>query len=58
MRVDYTQDIPLTGHAKLKGNTILDFSFLIVFFKENVFPPMTGVDPVPKLQGPAVTTLD
>lgn len=26
--------------------------------KENVFPPSTGVDPIPKLQGPAAETLD
>lgn len=45
----------LTGQAKLKGKTILDLSFLL---KEKVFPPRTGVDPIPKLQGPAAETLD
>lgn len=49
---------PLTGQAKLKGKTILDLSFLTGLLKENVFPPRTGVDPIPKLQGPAAETLD
>lgn len=48
----------LTGQAKLKGKVILDLSFLTEVFKENVFPPRTGVDPIPKLQGPAAETLD
>ena len=48
----------LTGQAKLNGKTILDLSFLAVLFKENVFPPNTGVDPAPKLHGPAADTLD
>lgn len=47
----------LTGHAKLKGKTILDFS-LRVPLVENLFPPRTGVDPVPKLQAPAAETRD
>lgn len=49
---------PLTGQAKLKGKTILDLSFLTELLKEKVFPPRTGVDPIPKLQGPAAETLD
>ena len=48
----------LTGQAKLKGKTIRDLSFLTELLKEKVFPPRTGVDPVPKLQGPAAETLD
>lgn len=47
----------LTGQAKLKGKTILDFS-LRVPLVENLFPPRTGVDPVPKLQAPAAETRD
>lgn len=47
----------LTGHAKLKGKTILDFS-LCVPLVENLFPPRTGVVPVPKLQAPAAETRD
>jgi len=47
----------LTGHAKLKGKTILDFSLLVPLV-ENLFPPRTGVDPVPKLQVPAAETRD
>lgn len=50
--------LQLTGQAKLKGKVILDLSFLTELFKENVFPPRTGVDPIPKLQGPAAETLD
>ncbi len=50
--------LQLTGQAKLKGKTILDLSFLTELLKEKVFPPRTGVDPIPKLQGPAAETLD
>lgn len=50
--------LQLTGQAKLKGKTIRDLSFLTELLKENVFPPRTGVDPIPKLQGPAAETLD
>lgn len=45
----------LTGHAKLNGNTILALS-LLALCKEKVFPPSTGVEAVPKLQGPAEET--
>lgn len=48
----------LTGQAKLKGKMILDLSLLAELFKENVFPPRTAVDPIPKLHGPAAETLD
>lgn len=50
--------LKLTGQAKLKGKIILDLSLLTELFKENVFPPRTAVDPIPKLQGPAADTLD
>lgn len=50
--------LQLTGQAKLKGKTILDLSFLTELLKEKVFPPRTGVDPIPKLQGPAAETRD
>lgn len=50
--------LQLTGQAKLKGKTILDLSFLTELLKEKVFPPRTGVVPIPKLQGPATETLD
>lgn len=50
--------VQLTGQAKLKGKIILDLSFLTELLKEKVFPPRTGVDPIPKLQGPAAETLD
>lgn len=51
---------PLTGQAKEKGKTIKDSvrSFPSALLKENVFPPSTGVDPTPKLQGPATDTRD
>lgn len=52
------ESIQLTGQAKLKGKTIRDLSFLTELLKEKVFPPRTGVDPIPKLQGPAAETLD
>lgn len=50
--------LPLTGQAKLKAKTILDLSFRTGLLKEKVFPPRAGVDPIPKLQGPAAETLD
>lgn len=51
---------PLTGQAKEKGKTIKDsvMSFPTALLKENVFPPRTGVDPTPKLHGPAAETRD
>lgn len=48
----------LTGQAKLKGITIRFFSLFRLYFKLKVFPPMTGVDLDPKLQGPPAVTRD
>jgi len=52
------QAMQLTGQAKLKGITIRFFSLFRLYFKLKVFPPMTGVDLDPKLQGPPAVTRD
>lgn len=50
--------VRLTGQAKLKGRTIRFLSLVRVYFKWKVFPPSTGVEPAPKLQGPPAETRD
>lgn len=53
----YTE-VKLTGQAKLNGSTMRALSFSARFLGETTFPPITGVDPLPKLQGPPGVTLD
>lgn len=48
----------LTGQAKLKGRTMRALSFSARFLDDTTFPPITGVDPLPKLHGPPGVTLD
>lgn len=48
----------LTGQAKLKGSTMRLRSLPRLALRLKVLPPMTGVDPEPKLQGPPAVTRD
>lgn len=48
----------LTGQAKLKGRMIRLRSLPRLVLRLKVLPPITGVDPEPKLQGPPAVTRD
>lgn len=48
----------LTGQAKLKDSTMRALSFSARLLADTTFPPITGVDPLPKLHGPPGVTLD